>query len=123
MGSRLLERCPRCRGIWLTHVQLKEILEQLCDQGKETVESDGHADIADTFAPSRVLRNCPTCEAQMENFKFEETGIWIDACPGGHGIWLDQGELRLLAQKRPEGQDYDTGEVMDAVSDLILGSL
>jgi Zn-finger nucleic acid-binding protein len=127
MGPRTLERCPECRGIWLPHAQLKEILDQVShkvEDDLETVESDGQADIAHTFAPSRLKRKCPSCAEEMGNFKFEETGVWVDTCPTNHGIWLDQGELKLLAQKRQSnGQEHDTGEVMDAVSDLILGSL
>ena len=89
----------------------------------QAVESDGHADIAHTLAPSRIARSCPACSKSMDNFKFEETGVWVDACPDNHGIWLDRGELRLLAQRTQSQPEYDAGEVMDAVSDLILGSL
>lgn len=62
----------------------------------------------------------------MENFKFEETGVWIDGCSEGHGIWLDNGELRLISQ-RAKGKDAaesdDNDTILDAVSDLILGNL
>lgn len=129
MGPRILDRCPKCRGIWLSQAQLKEILEQVSHKAEgdmAAVESDGHADIGNTFAPSRLARKCPVCAMNMDNFKFEETGIWIDGCPQAHGIWLDQGELRLLAQRTTApGQDSsgDQGTVLDAVSDLILGTL
>lgn len=126
MGPRILERCPECRGIWISHAQLTEILEQVShkvEDDLQAVESDGHADIGHTLAPSRLARGCPACSKSMDNFKFEETGVWVDACPDHHGIWLDRGELRLLAQRTQSKPEYDTGEVMDAVSDLILGSL
>lgn len=129
MGARLLERCPKCRGIWLSHAQLTEILDQVKHRAEAdlaTVESDGHADIGNTFAPSRLARGCPHCGVAMHNYKFEETGIWIDGCPAAHGIWLDQGELRLLAGRMggTNAEDSpDQGTVLDAVSDLILGTL
>lgn len=128
MGPRLLERCPSCRGIWLSQAQLSEILDQVSHKAEAnfaTVESDGHASIGHTFAPSRVARDCPQCAKEMENYKYADTGVWIDACSASHGIWLDEGELRLLAQ-RSEKNDTDVsdhGTVMDAVSDLILGTL
>ena len=127
MGPRLLERCPQCRGIWLSLAQLKEILDQVSHKVEEemaTVESDGEAEIAHTFAPERVKRSCPSCAQEMDNFKFENTGIWVDACQE-HGIWLDQGELKLIAQRRQSQSEEqsDPGTVLDAVSDLILGSL
>lgn len=126
MGARLLERCPQCRGIWLYRSQLLEILSQVSHKVEgdlAAVEQDGHAEIGNTFAPSRVLRACPECSKEMENFQFEETGIWVDGCPDGHGIWLDNGELRLLAARTNSPRSEDVGTVLDAVSDLIIGSL
>lgn len=128
MGPRLIERCPDCRGTWISQSQLKEIIAQVSqkeEEGMAAIESDGNADIGHTFAPSRIKRGCPACQVDMDNFKFEETGIWIDSCPDGHGIWLDEGELKLLAQRsQKEGTGaVNQGTVLDAVSDLILGSL
>lgn len=130
MGPRLLERCPECRGIWLSCLQLKEILQQVSHkvtvESTEVVESDGHASIGHTFAPSRLQRKCPECADPMDNYQFEETGIWIDGCKETHGIWLDEGELRLIAERtwhRPAGGVTEQGAVLDAVSDLIIGSL
>lgn len=127
MGPRLLERCPKCRGTWISRAQLREILDQASErleEGVAAVESDGHADIGHTFAPSRLARGCPQCQKNMDNFKFEETGVWIDSCPEGHGLWLDEGELRLLAQRKARPPStINHGTVLDAVSDLIIGSL
>ena len=39
----------------------------------------------------------------------EHPGILVDACPQGHGLWFDGGEvaqlLKHLAEKQPVGQD------------------
>lgn len=136
MGPRILERCPTCRGIWLSNAQLTEILDHVSHRASSTtpedaqdvatVESDGHATIGHTFAPSRVARSCPQCAKEMDNYRFQETGIWIDGCAESHGIWLDEGELRLIAQRSKAKQVDDgpeTGTVLDAVSDILLGSL
>lgn len=33
----------------------------------------------------------------MENYPFGyQSGIWVDGCSQGHGVWLDAGELRLI---------------------------
>jgi len=128
MGARVVNRCPECRGVWLTQAQLAEILDEVADPdtvGKEsTVEFDGQADIGHTFAPSRKARTCPVCQTDMMNYKFEDSGIWIDGCPS-HGLWLDNGELRLLAQRRGKASPgvEEDGEVLDALSDLIAGTL
>jgi Zn-finger nucleic acid-binding protein len=125
-GERhILARCAECRGTWISHSQLHEVLGQISSTAGE-IDSDGYADIAHTFAPSRANRPCPECRKCMENFKFEATGVWVDSCPDGHGLWLDNGELRLLAERRRKGTVSGGDEpdsVFDAVSDLIIGSL
>ena len=129
VGPRLFHRCPKCSGTWLAASQLEEILSQAmlkAPDAIDTVESDGESEVGHTLAPSRVARTCPCCPAPMNNYKFEDTGVWIDACPEGHGIWLDSGELKLLVKRRQNQlsrNDSDTGTVVDAVTDLLLGTL
>ena len=38
---------------------------------------------------------CPKCGSDLEEINYQ--GVMIDKCPGCKGIWLDQGELELLA--------------------------
>lgn len=127
MGRRTLERCPKCLGIWLTRTELEALLTQVSedtDAGLAVSDSDGEASIGHTFAPSRLSRACPECQEAMENYRFDETGIWIDGCNAGHGIWLDQGELRLIISRQTNREsDEGPDDIVDAVSDLILGSL
>lgn len=129
VGGGRFHRCPDCSGTWLAASQLEELLSQALEkspQALDTVESDGESEVGHTLAPSRKARICPSCPASMDNFKFENTGVWIDACPEGHGIWLDSGELKLLVKRRENQMnkpDEDNDSVVDAVTDLLLGSL
>jgi hypothetical protein len=114
--------------MWLSRENLLQLIdpdEATAEKASRVVDADGQADVGHTFAPSRLPRACPSCNQAMENFAFDESGIWLDACNQGHGIWLDQGELKLLAKRRRNGDpgDDDDGAALDAVSDLILGSL
>jgi len=128
-GEHGLEKCVQCEGIWIARDRLEALLSKTEGTGSREsspVDLDGEADVGNTFAPSRVHRMCPACGEEMENFVFEGTGIWIDGCPHGHGIWLDRGELKLLAKRTGEGSKPGRAEedlALDAVSDLILGSL
>jgi Zn-finger nucleic acid-binding protein len=128
-GAHSVLRCPSCRGTWLTAASLGAAL---CEKGESqellaVVQSDGQSEIGHTFAPSRQARGCPCCAEPMENHKFEDSGVWIDTCPQGHGIWLDRGELKLLTERKRSHNDAvkpdleDTFE--DVVSDLLLGYL
>jgi len=39
---------------------------------------------------------CPKCGADLEEINYQN--VMIDKCPECNGIWLDQGELELLAK-------------------------
>jgi Zn-finger nucleic acid-binding protein len=129
-GDHSLLRCPSCQGSWLGAAALAATL---CRQNPtedllKIAEAEGEADIAHTFAPSRLKRACPVCAATMQNDRFEDSGVWIDSCPEGHGIWLDSGELKLLREwrmhPRPAANQLDLEDHLeDTVSDLMLSFL
>lgn len=127
--ARPVLRCPSCRGLWLTATALGSAL---CENTESPeldglVGNDGDSEIGHTFAPSRLARCCPTCAAPMENHKFEDSGVWIDTCAAGHGIWLDRGELKLLSERKKHrpGAAPESAEdsLEDAVSDVLLSFL
>ncbi len=125
-GQHLLLGCPTCEGTWIPIASLKAALSDDLENEEllEAVDNDGESDIGNTFAPSRVSRKCPACEQFLENHKFDDSGVWIDSCPEGHGIWLDRGELKLLSQRRKgrsNATESDDGD--DTVSDLLLSIL
>ena len=47
-----------------------------------------------------VAAVCPRCGAGLE--QVDEVGVKIDRCPAGHGMWLDTGELELIAQREKD---------------------
>jgi ribosomal protein L37AE/L43A len=40
---------------------------------------------------------CPRCGATLVHRPYK--GVLLDACPGCHGVWLDAGELAMLAHE------------------------
>jgi serine/threonine protein kinase len=46
--------------------------------------------------PSAQRRTCPACGRPLE--KQQQQRVEIDLCPGGCGLWLDQGELEQLVE-------------------------
>lgn len=96
-----VDRCPKCRGMWLDKGELEAI--------QETVEHDYRAELANvpdaTIAmytearkakPTDALR-CPKCSAEL--FTKEHgycSQIYVDVCPECEGVWLDDGELSAL---------------------------
>lgn len=91
--------CPSCKGLWLSP-SLFEIVLNEADKEIENISSDGFFS-EHTFSRSQSSRQCPVCEIQMDNHQFDRiSGIWIDVCPRGHGIWLDHNELKMLRNYR-----------------------
>ena len=66
----------------------------------------------------------------MDNYQFAyESGIWIDACPHGHGMWLDAGEFSMIRSFRsgeappPTPQQVPTAGEGDPYRQAFLRSL
>lgn len=92
-----LYACPHCAGCWLPRDSFQQLLE-----GEASVEIEPAPRVSQpqhTYQRSPSSRKCAACEARMENYQFAyQSGIWIDACPDQHGIWLDSGELPLILE-------------------------
>lgn len=85
--------CPKCTGVWLDEDTFGTLLEE----PRESLEFLlVEATPEHTFDRSPRSRDCPSCDKLMDNYQFAyDSGIWLDACPSRHGIWLDGGELKL----------------------------
>lgn len=116
LGTRVYEadveidECPTCKGTFLDHGELERI--------QAAVEKDHRRDLAqpvdsvrDEFAAEREealpLVACPKCGETMERRRYGlGSQTVIDACPQGHGLWLDGGELADLKRfyERSQGE-------------------
>lgn len=43
-------------------------------------------------------RACPQCGERMTSFDYRANPLELDACPLGHGIWLDAGEEKRVRE-------------------------
>ena len=100
--------CGACKGVWLDKAEL------------ELLHTDGQA--AARFvqelkaAPHSVrekAKRCPICNIRMKRVQSAwDSGIVLDQCPRGDGIWFDKGELfRMLgtAGKSDKVKSFLTG--------------
>lgn len=105
--------CVRCHGMWVPPNALMPLLER-ADQEVAELLGDFPAGDA-TFQKSSSPRCCACCGQKMTNYQFaEKSGIWIDCCPAGHGIWLDAGEFRLVHRFHNKGAaqtDIDVDDI------------
>lgn len=96
-----IDRCVVCHGTWLDAGELEQIVELA---GIEP----GNITLAMTAARrgKRGRRRCPRCNRKMDVISLgENTGIEVDHCPLGHGLWLDAGELRQTVRAFSGGEE------------------
>ncbi|MGE0681126.1 MAG: zf-TFIIB domain-containing protein [Candidatus Binatia bacterium] len=67
----------------------KELLEKLKQQQAEPQEAE------------QALMRCPKCGAKLNTVKHHD--VTVEECPACQGMWLDRGELEILAQRENEG--------------------
>lgn len=67
----------------------KELLEKLKQQQ------------AESQAAEHALMRCPKCGVKLNTVKHHE--VTVEECPTCQGMWLDRGELEILAQRENEG--------------------
>lgn len=88
--GQTVERCVACNGMWLDLSELGSVVRHtpLPTTPAKLVEcSDGIV--------------CPKCHEPLAPFNYaHDSGVLINKCPVCGGIWIESGQLDLLAQYR-----------------------
>lgn len=88
-----IDRCPRCRGLWLDALELEKLIEH---PPRELLGQDRL--FAASSDPGPRLK-CPRCK-EVPLIKLNSRlrpGTILDSCTVCFGNWLDAGELARLA--------------------------
>jgi Zn-finger nucleic acid-binding protein len=97
-----VDYCHSCKGVWFDAGELELLLK---DDGFQQVIGDV---LKITEArTSEKTRRCPICRKDMKKVRLGgETGVLVDACNRGDGLWFDGGEVaslvKVIADKSPE---------------------
>jgi len=106
--SLTAEQCSSCQGIFiafdvfektLTHYGLKRknIPSKITIPKEKKRNQDG-------------LYRCPICNQTMKRFTYKiSSSVLIDRCEA-HGVWLNQGELRVLVEWRQSFKKFQDKE-------------
>jgi Zn-finger nucleic acid-binding protein len=90
-----VDSCSTCRGMWLDAGELESI-----QKSHEQDHSDALIRDETGIAPSNTPREpiaCPVCGVTMESREYAYcSGVVVDACVEGCGLWLDEGEVQAL---------------------------
>jgi Zn-finger nucleic acid-binding protein len=89
LHGHAVDRCSVCRGLWLECTELGAIVRQ-------TEPASG--------ASARAFRGnvrCPKCDRLLVSFNYaHDSGIVIGRCDSCGGVWLEEGQLELIAGYR-----------------------
>lgn len=99
-----IDRCNTCGGTWLDEGELRQVVQQtnttFTDEEKMAAMSRKGQDQRE-----RKPLPCPKCKATMTTFQYlYNSGVFIDSCPAGHGIYLDNHELSMVQILMEENQ-------------------
>ncbi len=97
-GSVEIDNCMSCGGIWLDGGELEALT------GSDLPQATHDAALG---APER---DCPVCVDQLIKIRHEPTGVVIDRCPHGDGIWFDEGELQQIIAAFQKADSADSHE-------------
>jgi len=98
--------CPDCSGAFMTQKDINYFINN--NQEDSSCEIyEKHSTAEHTFNRSKESRKCPLCSEKMDNMQFQySSGIWVDYCQSGHGIWFDGGEVKLIREYILQREDF-----------------
>ena len=80
-----IDHCRSCNGRWLDGGELDKLEATVA-----STEAERRATIEYSERPGEL--DCPKCSKRMKQFNYRAYELELDACPDGHGYWLDAGE-------------------------------
>jgi len=101
-GATTLDRCSKCGGLWFDAKgdELGEVLKQGWERVPDALKQAGSVADPNRDTPADLYKAvpllCPRCASDMTSYWYGGEAartFVVDACPLGHGVWLDSGEL------------------------------
>jgi hypothetical protein len=105
-----IDRCFRCRGIWLDSGELEFLLG--AETGNEYVKT------IKTAVTSEKDKKCPVCSVKMAKMTTCSQDIIFDRCRD-HGIWFDEGELEKILS---ENSTDNSGMLVNMLQEMLSGN-
>lgn len=94
-----VDHCPACHGVWFDTGELELLVER---SGGDPVRLQALLDAAKPAQGAR--RPCPRCRRTLHAIELTVPAtLTIDRCAVGDGVWLDAGELPVLAAAQGAG--------------------
>ena len=104
-----IDRCPACAGIWLD----EEEIAWLAQRSEAASRPLTDALLRGEAGPAGK-RRCPRCNRPMRLDVL--SGVELDRCPAGHGIWFDASEVETFLAASHHG---DSAAAAEAIADIL----
>ena len=119
-----VEECPQCKGLWFEQGELSKAKDE-ADPDLNWLDFDLWSD-GEFFRTEWSNQVCPLCGKVMATISYANTGVTVEYCVEGHGIWLDNGEFQAIIKALEEetlsmdSTDYAKASLNEA-KELVLG--
>jgi len=94
-----IDKCEKCKGTWLDAGELTKIINSYDEKFDHQLVQET---LVTHFAgvpqdEQRSVENCPICLKAMRANNYDyQSGVIVDTCVNGHGVWLDEKELEKV---------------------------
>jgi Zn-finger nucleic acid-binding protein len=119
-----VEECRQCRGLWFEEGELRKAKDE-SEIDLNWLDFDIWSD-QEAFTTEWSSRKCPLCSKNMATISYGETGVAVDYCADGHGVWLDGGEFQAIIKaleaeiSSKTASDYVTAS-LDEAKEIFTG--
>jgi Zn-finger nucleic acid-binding protein len=109
-----LDTCRKCAGIFFDDGEIATVKRQSPIALSELDSLIEPEEAGDAFRHEKV-RLCPACSTTMTAYRYMYSSpVVLDACENCGGIWVENGELRMMAEYARGPQGTDTNEAVVA---------
>jgi Zn-finger nucleic acid-binding protein len=102
-----VDKCEKCSGVWFDEGELLQAIRSphlhVTKEQIQAAQARRKAGVPEQEIRSK--EHCPKCNALMSPVNYDyASGVVIDSCPKGHGVWLDSEEFETIAAFRDVSQ-------------------
>jgi len=93
-----LDLCPHCEGVWFDRDELEQVIQMGEDKAAGTeLAPSFDTEVERVETPGTGGLRCPRCGDGLFRYNYAiSSGILIDGCERGCGLFLDDGEIRKV---------------------------
>ncbi|HLG00028.1 MAG TPA: zf-TFIIB domain-containing protein, partial [Acidimicrobiia bacterium] len=90
-----VDECNRCHGTWFDADELR-LAKDRTDEDLRWLDFDPFQETPGGATSGPSGRACPHCGVAMDTREYMHSGVRLDVCPDGHGVWLEEGEFAKI---------------------------